>query len=345
MGNVSVVIPTYNRAEHVVGAVKSALEQSRPPAEVIVVDDGSTDQTPEVVSAMPGPVRQVRQENAGVSAARNRGVQEATGDWVAFLDSDDRWNVDKLQCQMAALEWGDGGRWSVADAHVVPAASSPDPDYRAFNRGYPLLEETDQDAEVWFARHLKAGWIEESGKDLKLYVGDLFPILLRGNLIQPSGLIVERRLFEEVGGFDSSRRLAEETEFALRLAATGARAVVVMEPLYRWVVGDYESLTSSQNTVPLIRSALECIDQIRRERGAFSPEEADAYRIGRRLLQRRLVYALLADLERREARRVAASAVFDDTVPDPVLAFLWAASVAPEPLLRLAGQLKRGHRP
>lgn len=99
---VSVVIPAYNCGPLAAEAVASALAQTAPPAEVIVVDDGSTDDTAGHLAGFGPPVRVVRQPNGGVAAARNRGVAEAAGDWVGFLDADDVWHPRKLEVQLAA---------------------------------------------------------------------------------------------------------------------------------------------------------------------------------------------------------------------------------------------------
>ena len=94
---ISAVIPVYNRAALIRRAVDSVLSQTVKPYEVIVVDDGSTDDTPRILAAYGDKLTVIRQQNRGVSAARNAGIKAAGGDWIALLDSDDEWLPKKLQ--------------------------------------------------------------------------------------------------------------------------------------------------------------------------------------------------------------------------------------------------------
>ncbi len=102
--SVSVIIPTYNCARFVADAIESALNQTLPPTQVIVIDDGSTDDTADVLNRFGSRIEVIRQNNAGVPAARNAGLSIARGDWVALLDADDAWHPAKLECQLAAIE-------------------------------------------------------------------------------------------------------------------------------------------------------------------------------------------------------------------------------------------------
>jgi hypothetical protein len=101
---VSVVIPTYNRAQRIPAAIESVLGQDGSETEIVVVDDGSTDQTATVVRRFGERVRYVQQPNAGVGAARNTGIDHATGEFISFLDSDDRWQPFKLSMQLALFK-------------------------------------------------------------------------------------------------------------------------------------------------------------------------------------------------------------------------------------------------
>ena len=142
---ISAVIPTYNRGPLIARAIESVLEQTRPPDEIVVVDDGSADDTPQRVRPYLDRIRYVPQDNAGSSAARNRGVDEASHPWIAFLDSDDSWRPDHLRLMVDAIVatggaarfyFGDtigsgteGGRsfWSLAGLAVAgPHQLAPD---------------------------------------------------------------------------------------------------------------------------------------------------------------------------------------------------------------------------
>lgn len=100
---ITAVVPTYNRGPLIARAIESMLGQTRPPDEIVIVDDGSSDDTAERLQVYGERIRYVRQDNAGGSAARNRGVEEASHPWVAFLDSDDHWRPEHLQRMEAAI--------------------------------------------------------------------------------------------------------------------------------------------------------------------------------------------------------------------------------------------------
>ncbi len=119
MNSVSVIIPTYNRSRLLLETVDSILSQTYSVAEIIVVDDGSTDDTEEVVRKMPSKVKYHRIENSGQCAARNFGVSHATSSWIAFCDSDDLWREDKLAKQMQLHEQVPHLQYSFANFAII----------------------------------------------------------------------------------------------------------------------------------------------------------------------------------------------------------------------------------
>ena len=138
---VTAAIPTYNRARFLAGALESVFAQTFREFEVLVVDDGSTDETPTVLAGYRDRIRVVRQENRGRSAARNRAVQEAGGRYLSFLDSDDRWLPEKLERQVPVLE----GDPSVAMVHGHVDVIDEE--------GQPLAGETARHRALFSAAH------------------------------------------------------------------------------------------------------------------------------------------------------------------------------------------------
>ena len=186
---VSVVVPCYNGAPFLRETLESALAQTHPPLEVIVVDDGSTDDSAAIAEGFGPPVRVIRQGNQGESVARNRGVEAATGEWVAFLDADDLWEPGKTSVQLAAAGSGDVACHTLIerfwpDGSVVRQAPVP------AGYGYTVAE--------------LANW--------------------RTNAIQgPSSLLVRR---EACPRFDAAVRYGEDTLFCLELSRRGSIARV-----------------------------------------------------------------------------------------------------------------------
>ena len=198
---VSVVIPTHDRGRVVVEAIESALAQTHPPLEVIVVDDGSTDDTAERVGRLrDARVRYLRRSHAGVSAARNAGIAAATGDLVAFLDSDDLWKPDKVEAEIAALARYPSAGGVFSDLEKVDGATFV-PSFmrrtRVFSR---LLAE----------RAYREG--------LLLSPRALSLCLLQEVPIKTPALTVRRSALERVGGFNEAWTSSEDWEFLLRFA-------------------------------------------------------------------------------------------------------------------------------
>jgi glycosyltransferase involved in cell wall biosynthesis len=191
MPEVSVVIPTYNSARHLEQAVGSVLAQTFQDLEVMVVDDGSTDDTAAVIGALGPPVRYLHQPNSGVSAARNRGVSESIGRYVAFLDADDAWLPQKLAKQLGALR-----------AAALRAAPGCRLCYTAFVAADSDLNPTE-------VRHPE------------MRDGALESLLMHGNVVGAGGstMLCERGLFREAGGFDPTLSQCADWDMWIRLAA------------------------------------------------------------------------------------------------------------------------------
>ena len=295
---VSVIIPTWNRADALEATVRSALAQTLAPSEVIVVDDGSTDGTEAVAGALPGGVRYLRQANAGVAAARNAGAAVATGRWLAFLDCEDAWAPEKLAVQLAAHRNRPDALWSVSECLVVGEGGRPRSGTQGFRRVFAFFRETGLDPEAHFG-----AWLERvEGDGPVAFAGDLFGLLFHGNVCLPSSALVRRDLYQRLGGFDGAWRLAEETEFFHRLSAE-APGMVLMSPLVRYRSPHPGSLSSPARSVALIEGALASLELAARLRSALSPTEREARDEGRERLLRRLAYAHLSNLEPGRARQ------------------------------------------
>jgi GT2 family glycosyltransferase len=339
---VSVILPTYNRASWLPGTIASLLRQTHPPLEVLIVDDGSTDDTAAVCRSFPAPVRYLRQENAGVSAARNHGIREAVGEWIALADSDDLWAPRKLEIQLEALAAAPEARWSASGCEVIGMDDAPLAGRQGFERVFAVFEAAGEAPDAFFSRWLRRAELRDGdGGVHTVFQGDFFELLFHGNVVLPSSALIHRELFAEVGLFDEGFRVAEETEFFHR-AAVRRPGVMVMSPLVGYRVTQAGSLTNPTNTPRLMHNALASLDRAATLRGQLSTSERAAYEQGRRRLLGALAYAELSLLNRAAAREALSRAWRAGAGRTPYTLALYGASLLPVPVLRGLHRIKRG---
>jgi glycosyltransferase involved in cell wall biosynthesis len=212
---VSAIIPTRNRAARLTRAIKSVLSQTTAVDELIIVDDGSEDNTREVVASLAPRARYLQESGNGVACARNAGVEAAQCDWIAFLDDDDEWFPDKIELQKQMLSARPD-----ADACYAPALAVCDD-------GGPSAIHPPVPPE-----NLRRG------------------VLLRNPFTQCS-VMMRRSTFRELGGFNPELRCGEDWEFGFRAVQSGARFVMIDRPL----VTVHESRnSSSKNTEVALQS-------------------------------------------------------------------------------------------
>lgn len=204
--SVGVVIPTFNRAHTLGRALDSVFAQTLPSQQVIVVDDGSSDSTADVVAGYPG-VSYLRQENHGVSAARNFGISHCDCDWIALLDSDDEWLPEKLRVQFGALAENPGHRLVHCDEIWIRNGRRVNPADRHRKRG---------------------GWI--------------FEYCLPLCVISPSAAVIEKSLFDETGGFNEQLPACEDYDLWLRICSRHP-VLYVDQPLLRKYGGHADQLS------------------------------------------------------------------------------------------------------
>ena len=178
---ISVIIPTYNRGWIIKEAVDSVLSQDCTDFELIIVDDGSTDNTSSLLQEYKGSLKVLQQENRGVSAARNLGIKNSYGQYIAFLDSDDLWLPKKLSFQLEFFA----------------------------SHKKALICQTE---EVWIRNGIRVN----PGKKHKKISGHIFEQSLSLCLVSPSAVMMDRRLFEETGMFDENLPACEDYDLWLR---------------------------------------------------------------------------------------------------------------------------------
>ncbi len=215
---VSVVIPAWNVEPYIARAIDSALAQTRAPDEILVVDDGSTDGTADIVRGYGDRIRYMHQPQTGAAEARNRGIEQATGRWVAFLDADDQWLPDKLARQMDLLARNPDIVWCYSNYFLR---------YKDSDR--QTLSHTSQKAVNLLA-----------GKD---YFDDYLLAFSAGAPTSMTTMIVRRDILLTVGMFEVGRKWAQDADLGLRISYPHPKVGYIPQPLSIYQAGRAESIT------------------------------------------------------------------------------------------------------
>jgi len=328
---VSVVIATFNCAEFVGDAIESVLRQTYRPIEVIVVDDGSTDNTREEVAGFGSRVRYVHQENKGQAAARNLGVQVAAGEFIALQDADDISSPDRIRTQMDFLARHAQVAVAGSDAWVTDVRRRP---LRLFSQA-PEVRQALKEASCRCIR-CEQGAIFPRGKTI-------LPLLRRLFLNGP-GMLIAKEVFSRVGGYDQRLRNREDYDLVLRIAM-GHDIGYIDQPLYFLLRGRDDHVTNNslrhhKETIEIVRKFQRCGGGCgRRLRRAVNVRIA-----GRRTLMAALL-AKRGDLV--GARKQLWESVKCATRPVPLLFLLSACSgpigraMAPTFVRRILGEQDR----
>ena len=214
---VSVIIPTYNRLRLISRAIDSVLKQTFKPFEIIVVDDGSSDNTSTFIKNNYKSVKLIKQKNLGVSKARNVGIKNSSGDWIALLDSDDEWKKNKLEVQIKSLSEYD--YYSVCHTN-----------------------------EIW----IRNGTRVNQKKRHQKYGGNIFDKCLDICRISPSSIIFQKNIINEVGWFDENLSICEDYDLWLRITAN-FKILFIDKPLIIKYGGHSDQLSKSVNGIEAYR--------------------------------------------------------------------------------------------
>jgi glycosyltransferase involved in cell wall biosynthesis len=274
LDEVAVILPCYNAANFLTRALDSVLAQTHQNCRVWVVDDGSTDETAQVVKRYPTNVEYFCQEHAGQSAARNRGIDLSGGTYIAFLDADDYWFPEKLQQQIAVLE-------------KSPNVGLVCTDCATLKEG--------RDAGRYFGN----GKIPKTGR--------LFERLTRECFVFTPTVVIRRKCLEEIGRFNQSLVVSEDFHLWLRIAARWDVAVIPELLAVREILR--EGLSLSTHPEIYLQNGIAALEDVRAHCTGLSSRETSALR--KAIMERYYVYGsyLLENGEIEESRAKLAKAL------------------------------------
>lgn len=332
---VSIIIAAYNCEGFISAALETCLRQTHPKVEIVVVNDGSKDRTGEILRGYGGRIRLIEQKNGGLANARNTGVREARGEYVAWMDADDLAHPEKVATQVAAFRANP--RLVLVSSDFSAFRTEEEGDYeashiRSYYDAYRRLggqetiypDRTPIDYNV-VAREVRSGLIADQ--------------LLYGNFVHPPTVMVPRAMMERAGAFDESLRYSSDYDLILRLARLGQFGFIDA-PLLRYRRTP-QQMSGSTSYGHMQMETLRILDKVAAANPDASPDLA-------RLIKRRKSESLVSAASTLGAteRRRALSLLVDGWrfgVPVYQSAMALARIAVPTPVQRFVRTLVRGH--
>lgn len=258
---VSVVIPTFNRATVLPAAIDSVLQQTYENLEIVIADDGSIDGTEALIRgryAGTDKIRYFSQRNTGAAAARNLGLSQARGEYLAFLDSDDLWHKDKLDWQIQALDAvPDAGLiWSDFDVIDGEGRKTHDRHLREMYQGYHYFPNLDElfEGEITIDSRLKIYWSDR-----------FFSAISLGNLIHNSTVVLTRTRREQIG-YLSHLKIGEDHDYFMRAAKAG-RVAFLDSVTMSYRMGQDDAISANKNLYAVAEAFIFLLERTHREDG------------------------------------------------------------------------------
>ncbi len=308
---ISVVIPAYNAGAYIARAIDSVLAQSRVADEIIVVDDGSTDNTADIVAQYESKVKYIYQDNAGASVARNTGIEAATGEWIAFLDADDEWLPEKLAIQLELLERNPGLMWVTGNYILCACRTSQQRAHIAPEKAASLAK----------------------GKDFFI---SYFEAFVQGAWGCTDTMLVRKDVFEETGVFEVGKNRNEDMDMWFRIAYRSPQVGYVSDPIAVYHLDMPGSLIQDRSTMEVggYCDFLERNLELSREHGRTADFEPCAI-----YLLRRWMRSMLFEARGREVRAMIGQ--FGDLLPGWYKAFMRLFAAFPRTTAVGCGMISR----
>lgn len=327
---VSIIMPTYNRGHLIERAINSVLSQMEPGDELIVIDDGSTDNTEEEIAKYGSRIKYIKTTNWGAGKARNLGIRAAQNDLIAFLDSDDEWMPGKLGLQKAFMRACPDLLFCFTDLAYFGEDGQIDRfTLKNWPKGYPPLHQILSP----IGRYSDYAGLPQGGNNFKCYKGDLYAAELMANYVTVITLMVRRNMLDDTVVFAEDTPTFEDWEWHARLARKGQGAYLECETA--WQHGHPGPRLTDANRLKMAESRIKIIERVWGQDKEFLARNKELYHT-----TLRGQYLIAAHRHIAMARPGDARRMLKKVNSAPLLYRLLA--YMPGSLLRLAFYLKRG---